>query len=70
MALRPICHDEMGKSAVRDGFKLVRLKNVKDKAAMRIAFDKGELEMHCAYALGADGMFDDSVIRKLLEQKL
>src|SRR5712675_1444736 len=38
MALRVICQDEMGKEAVRDGLKLIKLKNVKDKAAMKLAF--------------------------------
>jgi predicted dehydrogenase len=70
MALRVICADEMGKAAVRDGLKLVRLKNVKDKASMKIAFDGGVLEMHCAYALGAGGMFNDNDIRKVLENNL
>lgn len=70
MALRSICLDDMGKAAVRDGLKLVRLKNVKDKAAMRIAFENGVLEMHCAYALGAEGMFNDNVIRQVLEKNL
>ena len=36
MALRMICQDDMGKEAVRDGIKKVRLKNVKDKAAMNM----------------------------------
>jgi uncharacterized radical SAM superfamily Fe-S cluster-containing enzyme len=66
MALRVICVDAMGKEAVRDGLKLIRLKNVKDKAAMRIAFSSGVLEMHCAYALRTDGMFSDGEIRELL----
>ena len=70
MALRSICLDDMGKAAVRDGLKLVRLKNVKDKAAMRIAFENGVLEMHCSYALGAEGMFSDNVIREVLEKNL
>jgi hypothetical protein len=70
MALRSICLDDMGKAAVRDGLKLVRLKNVKDKEAMRIAFENGVLEMHCAYALGAEGMFSDNVIREVLEKNL
>src|ERR1700728_4711512 len=39
MALRVICQDEMGKEAVRDGLKQIKLKNVKDKPAMKIAFD-------------------------------
>ncbi len=70
MALRSICLDDMGKSAVRDGLKLVKLKNVKDKADMKIAFAGGVLEMHCAYALGADGMFNDNAIREVLEKNL
>jgi hypothetical protein len=70
MALRSICLDDLGKSAVRDGLKLVKLKNVKDKADMKIAFEAGVLEMHCAYALGAEGMFNDNVIRQVLEKNL
>ena len=70
MALRVICQDEMGKSAVRDGLKVIKLKNVKSPAEMRLAFDSGALEMYCAYALRTDGMFSDNDIRKLLEQKL
>jgi hypothetical protein len=66
MALRTICVDAMGKEAVRDGLTLIRLKNVKDKASMRIAFTGGVLEMHCAYALRTDGMFSDGEIRELL----
>jgi len=26
--------------------------------------------MHCAYALGAEGMFNDNVIRQVLEKNL
>jgi len=70
MALRSICLDDMGKAAVRDGLKLVKLKNVKDKADMKMAFANGVLEMHCAYALGADGMFNDNAIREVLEKNL
>jgi hypothetical protein len=70
MALRGICRDEMGKQAVRDGLKLIKLKNVKDKSAMKIAFDGGTLEMHCAYAQKTDGMFGDNQIQQLLESKL
>jgi hypothetical protein len=70
MALRVICQDEMGKQAVRDGLKLVKLKNVTDTAAMHMQFQGGVLEMHCAYALGVSGMFDDNEIRRLLEKNL
>ena len=70
MALRVICQDEMGKQAVREGLKLIKLKNVKDKAAMKLAFDDGVLEMHCAYALRTDGMYSDNEIRELLVNKL
>ena len=70
MALRMICQDDMGKQAVREGLKLVKLKNVKDLASKKMEFAGGVLEMHCAYALHTDGMFGDNEIRKLLEQKL
>jgi hypothetical protein len=70
MALRVICQDDMGKEAVRDGLKLIKLKNVKDKSAMKMTFDGGVLEMHCAYAQRTDGMFSDNQIRELLVNKL
>jgi hypothetical protein len=70
MALRGICSDAMGKEAVRDGLKLIKLKNVKDKAAMKMTFEGGVLEMHCAYALKTDGMFNDNEIQKLLTNGL
>jgi hypothetical protein len=60
----------MGKQAVRDGLKVIKLANVKDAASMRMTFDAGVLEMHCAYALGASGMHRDDAIRELLEKKL
>jgi hypothetical protein len=70
MALRTICVDDMGKEAVRDTLNLVKLSNVKDKAQMKISFDGGVLEMHCAYALRTDGMYSDNEIREVLMSKL
>lgn len=70
MALRTICMDDMGKEAVRDGLKLVKLKNVSDKDSMQINFDGGVLEMHCAYAQRTDGMYSDNEIREVLLAKL
>ncbi|SPF33888.1 conserved hypothetical protein [Candidatus Sulfopaludibacter sp. SbA4] len=70
MALRVICQDELGKEAVRDGLQQIKLKNVKSKDEMSLAFSGGVLEMHCAYALRTDGMFSDNEIRNLLIEKL
>jgi hypothetical protein len=70
MALRVICQDAMGKEAVREGLKKVRLKNVKDKGDMSMTFQNGILEMHCAYALRTDGMYSDNTIRELLMKGL
>ena len=70
MALRVICCDEMGKEAVREGLKQVKLKNVKDVAEKRMTFEGGVLEMHCAYAQGTAGMHGDNEIRELLVGKL
>jgi hypothetical protein len=70
MALRGICCDNFAKDAVRDGLKLIKLKNVPDKSHMLIRFEGGVLEMHCAYALKTDGMFSDIEIQKVLEKGL
>ena len=70
MALRTICCDDMGKEAVRDSLNLIKLKNVKDKSEMKINFDAGVLEMHCAYAQRTDGMYSDNQIREVLMAKL
>jgi hypothetical protein len=70
MALRTICIDDMGREAVRDGLRLIKLKNVKNKVGMKISFDDGVIEMHCAYALRTDGMYSDGVIRETLLTKL
>ena len=70
MALRMICQDDMGKAAVRDGLKQIKLRNVKDKPSMKLSFENGVLEMACAYALRTDGMFSEGEIRELLIKKL
>jgi len=70
MALRMICIDDLGKEAVRDGLNQVKLKNVKSKDEMKIAFDGGVLEMHCAYALRTEGMWSDAEIKRVLLEKL
>ena len=70
MALRVICQDDMGKSAVREGLKRVKLKNVKAKSDRHISFEGGVLEMHCPYVPGTEGMFGDTEIRQLLEKNL
>lgn len=66
MALRTICIDTMGRDAVRDGLRQVKLKNVADPSQRHIAFAGGVLEMHCAYAQGAGGMHSDGAIRDVL----
>lgn len=66
MALRVICCDDMGKEAVRDGLKKVKLVNVKSLDDKKMTFESGVLEMHVAYAQGANALFSDNEIRELL----
>ena len=66
MALRVICSDDLGKEAVQEQLKKIRLKNVKDKGDMQISFKDGMLEMHCAYAQRTEGMYSDNQIREIL----
>ena len=70
MALRSICIDDLGKEAVRDGLKLIKLRNVGSAGDMKITFVDGVLDMHCAYALKSDGFFSDGAIREVLEKGL
>jgi hypothetical protein len=70
MALRTICSDAMGKDAVKDGLKSIKIKNIKDKAAKKLAFDNNTLTLECAYAAGLDGAFSDNEIRVELMKKL
>ncbi len=65
-----ICVDDMGKEAVREGSKSIRLKNIKDKTAKKLSFEGGVLEMQCAYAQSLSGAFSDGEIRELLTKKL
>src|SRR4051812_49186295 len=66
MALRVICSDDLGKEAVRDTLKVVRLHNVKSTGEKALAFGDGALDMTCAYAAGLDGAFSDNEIREEL----
>ena len=70
MALRTICIDDLGKEAVREGLKVVKLRNFKTVEEKKMAFECGVLEMHCAYALLSDGIFNDSEIAALLNESL
>ena len=70
MALRVICGDALGREAVGDGLKTVKLVNVPARDQMKIAFGGGVLEMRCAYALRTDGMYSDNEIREVLMKGL
>jgi hypothetical protein len=70
MALRTICRDEMGKEAVRDGLKKVKLVNVKSNDDKKLTFEGGVLEMHVAYALGGGGIISDTEIYNVLMKGL
>ena len=70
MALRTICRDALGKQAVQDGLKLVKLKNVPDTSMRNLSFESGVLEMTCSYAHHLDGAFPDQEICTLLTSKL
>jgi len=66
IALRVICADDIGKEAIQEQLKVIKLKNVKTPAETRCTFHDGVLEMRCAYALRTYGMFSDNHIRETL----
>ena len=66
MAFRHLGGDQLVKDAVRDGLTTIRLRNVKDKSDMAITFRDGVLEMHCAYGLRLDCIYNENDIHKVL----
>lgn len=66
MALRTICIDDLGKEAVRDTLKTIKLHNVHSKEAMAIQFGEGVLEMSLNYAQGTNGYYSDIEIKNVL----
>ena len=70
MALRIICQDDMGKEAIRETVKKIKLKNVKGIGEKSLGFADGALDMQCAYAQKMDGAFSDNEIRELLMKNL
>jgi hypothetical protein len=70
MAFRQLCTDDLAKDAVKAALKTIRLKNVKDKSEMKLSFSAETLEMHCAYGLRLDGIYQESAIYKVLSDGL
>ncbi len=69
-ALRGICHDDLGREAIREGLEKVALRNVATVAERRVTFAGGVLELRCAFALSPGGRFTDGEIRRCLEAGL
>jgi hypothetical protein len=67
MALRSICNDEMGKQAVRDGLKLIKLRNSKDNK-VELSLSNGVLEMTNDYV--QKSYSSDNAICAFLMEKL
>lgn len=70
MAMRVICRDELGREAIAESVKRIRLKNVPALTDRSISFEGGVLEMHIPYALRTEGMYSDNEIRQTLEKGL
>lgn len=70
MALRTLCIDEMGKQAVAEGLKLVKIKNVPAASEAKVEFASGVLSMQGAYAQGLSGAIQDSGIYHELVNKI
>jgi hypothetical protein len=66
MAFRHLGNDQMTRDAVKAGLHTIRLKNVKDKSGMAMSFADGVLEMHCAYGLRLDGIYNETAIYQAL----
>lgn len=70
MALRTLCIDDMGKEAVREGLKLIKIRNVANAGDAKVEFAAGILSMQGAYGQGLSGAIQDSGIYQELVRKL
>jgi hypothetical protein len=70
MAMRVICTDDLGKEAVRDTVKSIKLKNVPSKDGMYLTVGDGALSMALNYSKGTEGYYSDGDIRTALMAKL
>jgi hypothetical protein len=70
MALRTICIDDLGRQAVREGLKSVRVLNVQDAAQRALRFDDGVLTLAAPWGRGAEALHRDADIRDALLARL
>ena len=70
MAMRVICADDLGKEAVRDAVKIIKIKNVPSKDEMYLNVGDAALSMALNYAKGTEGYYSDGDIRTALMAKL
>lgn len=70
MALRTLCIDDLGKEAVREGIKLVKIHNVPNAQDAKIEYAAGVLSMQGAYGQGLSGAIQDNGIYQVLVDKL
>ncbi len=70
-ALEGICTDDLGKTAVKNGVKKVRVKNVGDVADEKVEFAKGTLTVHWGWGKAdhASG-FNYNKVREIVEAGL
>jgi hypothetical protein len=67
-ALQDICKDDMGKEAVKDGFKKITVKNVPTGTPRRISFSAGVFALEERFNLGE--YYTSSEIQKVIEKGL
>lgn len=70
MAMRTICTDDLGKEAIQDAIRAIRLRNVQSKEEMSLTVEDATLSMALNYAKGTEGYFSDNEIRNALMAKL
>ena len=70
MALRMVCTDDLAREAVRDGLKVVRVRNVADPGQMQIALTDDVLDIHGTFARPGDGCPSHIQLRDLLLARL
>lgn len=70
MALRVICSDDLGKEAVCESIKAIRLTNSTEMGDRSISLGEGVLELKYPFAMRTEAYYSDNEIREFLLSKL
>ena len=69
-ALEDICKDDLGKDGVKKDVKAIKIVNVETRDAVKVSFDKGQLNIAYNFKDGGSGTAGWGAVKRAIEEKL